>query len=76
MLQAIFVFVAPPSLEDLAKRLFGRGTEDPAHIRKRLSSAKAEINWCVCVCVCVCVCERERERERELGSGSGSGGVI
>jgi len=40
------VFVAPPSLEDLAKRLHGRGTEESDHIRRRLAAAKAEINRC------------------------------
>jgi guanylate kinase len=43
-LRATFVFVAPPSLEDLAKRLVGRGTENVEQIKKRLSNAKDEIN--------------------------------
>ncbi|KAL6748634.1 P-loop containing nucleoside triphosphate hydrolase protein [Haematococcus lacustris] len=43
-LRAIFVFVAPPSLEDLAKRLVGRGTESVAQIKKRQEAAKDEIN--------------------------------
>jgi guanylate kinase len=43
-LRATFVFVAPPSLEDLAKRLVGRGTETVEQIKKRLSNAKDEIN--------------------------------
>jgi len=43
-LQAIFVFIAPPSLEDLTKRLIGRGTEGVEQIQKRLANARAEIN--------------------------------
>ncbi|KAF5841702.1 P-loop containing nucleoside triphosphate hydrolase protein [Dunaliella salina] len=43
-LKAIFVFIAPPSLEDLAKRLFTRGTEAAEQIQKRLANAKEEIN--------------------------------
>lgn len=43
-LKAIFVFVAPPSLEDLAKRLVGRGTESVEQIKRRLGNAKDEIN--------------------------------
>lgn len=43
-LKAIYVFVAPPSLEDLARRLIGRGTETQEQIHKRLNNAKAEIN--------------------------------
>lgn len=41
---AIFVFVAPPSLEDLARRLAGRGTETAEQIHLRMSNAKGEIN--------------------------------
>jgi len=43
-LKAIFVFIAPPSLEDLAKRLVGRGTESVEQIKRRLGNAKNEIN--------------------------------
>ncbi len=45
-LGAIFTFIAPPSLEDLARRLVGRGTETVQQIQKRLNNAKAEINRC------------------------------
>lgn len=41
--KAIFVFIAPPSLEDLANRLAGRGTETVEQITRRLNNAKAEI---------------------------------
>ncbi|KXZ54697.1 hypothetical protein GPECTOR_4g765 [Gonium pectorale] len=42
-LRGIFVFIAPPSLEDLANRLAGRGTETVEQITRRLNNAKAEI---------------------------------
>jgi len=43
-LVGIFVFITPPSLEDLARRLAGRGTETPEQIHLRMSNAKGEIN--------------------------------
>ncbi len=52
--RAMFVFVAPPSLEDLAKRLAGRATETPEQMQHRLGNAKAEINRCV-LCVFLCL---------------------
>ena len=45
-LPAIFVFVAPPSVEELEKRLRGRGTETEEAVQKRLTAAKAEIARC------------------------------
>lgn len=42
-LNAIFVFVAPPSIEELEKRLRGRGTESEEQIQRRLTNAKEEI---------------------------------
>lgn len=42
--KAIFVFIAPPSLEDLARRLAGRGSESAEQIRLRMENAKAEIH--------------------------------
>lgn len=46
-LRAIFVFVAPPSLEDLVNRLTTRGTETAEQITRRLKNAKLEIERCV-----------------------------
>ena len=43
--EAVFVFVIPPTLEELEKRLRGRGTEDDSVISKRLERAKAEFNF-------------------------------
>ena len=38
------IFIQPPSIEELARRLQLRGTDSPAVIRKRLKRAKAEID--------------------------------
>ena len=43
MPEALFVFVAPPSWEELVRRLEGRGTEDEAERLKRLDTAKREL---------------------------------
>lgn len=40
---AITVFIAPPSWDELVKRLTGRGTESPAIIERRLQTARAEL---------------------------------
>ncbi|MDO4269615.1 MAG: guanylate kinase [Eubacteriales bacterium] len=40
---AVMVFIAPPSFEELAARLRGRGTEDEEKVRKRLETAKQEL---------------------------------
>ncbi|XP_058740401.1 guanylate kinase 2-like isoform X1 [Vicia villosa] len=42
-LEAIFIFVCPPSMEELEKRLRDRGTETEEQILKRLRNASAEI---------------------------------
>jgi len=41
--EAVAVFVLPPSEEELAKRLRGRGTDSPDVISRRLERAKAEM---------------------------------
>lgn len=43
MPQARFVFLAPPSWDELVRRLVGRGTEDAAERERRLSTAKIEM---------------------------------
>jgi guanylate kinase len=40
---ALLVFLAPPSWEELERRLVGRGTDDPATIRRRLAHAREEL---------------------------------
>ncbi len=41
--EAVGVFVLPPSLAELERRLRGRGTEDEATTKRRLAAAKGEI---------------------------------
>ncbi|KAJ0973607.1 hypothetical protein J5N97_015572 [Dioscorea zingiberensis] len=43
-LEAIFIFICPPSFEELEKRLRARGTETEEQVQKRLRNAKAEID--------------------------------
>lgn len=43
MPQAIFVFLAPPSWEELVRRLVGRGTEGAAERERRLATARVEL---------------------------------
>ncbi|MFC4336179.1 guanylate kinase [Salininema proteolyticum] len=43
MPEAQLVFLAPPSWEELVRRLTGRGTEDAATIERRLSAAREEL---------------------------------
>ena len=43
MPEAILIFILPPSLAELRKRLIGRGTEDAAKVEKRLGQALNEI---------------------------------
>jgi guanylate kinase len=40
---AQLVFLAPPSFDELARRLTGRGTESPAKVRERLDRARIEM---------------------------------
>jgi len=43
MPEAQLVFLAPPSWEELVRRLTGRGTEPPEVIERRLEAAKVEL---------------------------------
>jgi guanylate kinase len=43
MPDARLVFLAPPSFEELARRLTGRGTEDDERVRRRLDLARIEM---------------------------------
>lgn len=42
-LDVVFVFIAPPSFDELVRRLTGRGTENEKQRVKRLETAKVEI---------------------------------
>lgn len=42
-LDVVYVFIAPPSFEELKRRLIGRGTETPEQQAKRLETAKVEM---------------------------------
>ncbi|CAL9730996.1 guanylate kinase [Monosporozyma unispora] len=44
-LNARFLFIAPPSVDDLRKRLEGRGTETTESLEKRLGAAYAEMEY-------------------------------
>jgi guanylate kinase len=41
--EAVLIFLAPPSFDELARRLIDRGTEDPATQQARLDAARAEL---------------------------------
>lgn len=43
MPEALFVFLAPPSWEELVRRLVGRGTESEADRERRLATARVEL---------------------------------
>ena len=42
--EAHMVFIAPPSLEELERRLRNRGTDSPEAIERRLETAKVELS--------------------------------
>lgn len=44
-LNAIFVFINPPSIEELEKRLRGRNTETEESLQKRLNTARKELEY-------------------------------
>jgi guanylate kinase len=46
MPDAQLVFLAPPSFDELARRLTGRGTEDDEMIKRRLEHAREEMEAC------------------------------
>lgn len=41
--EAVFIFLAPPSMEELSKRLHGRHTESEDRIQRRLARASVEL---------------------------------
>lgn len=44
-LNARFLFLEPPSLEELENRLRGRGTESEDSLQRRLAQAKLELEY-------------------------------
>jgi guanylate kinase len=42
--EPVFIFIAPPSLQALEKRLLQRGTDSLAAVAKRLANARKELN--------------------------------
>jgi guanylate kinase len=44
-LNARFLFLAPPSVEELERRLRSRGTETEESLQKRLTQAKNELEY-------------------------------
>ena len=44
-LDAIYIFIAPPSMSELEKRLRGRGTETEEAVVKRIANAKGELDY-------------------------------
>ena len=45
--EAVLIFVLPPSIEDLEKRLKGRATDDKVAVSERLREVHAELKACV-----------------------------
>ncbi|MCI0585527.1 MAG: guanylate kinase [Planctomycetes bacterium] len=41
--EGIFVFIAPPSMRDLRRRLVARGTDTPAVVERRMRNARREM---------------------------------
>ncbi|MBO4645013.1 MAG: guanylate kinase [Bacteroidales bacterium] len=43
--RALSIFIQPPTIEDLKKRLAGRGTETPESLQKRVDKAEYELTF-------------------------------
>ncbi len=43
--EGVFIFVLPPSMEELKQRIINRGSETPESLMKRFQSAYKEINY-------------------------------
>ncbi len=43
--EGVFVFIVPPSLKELSARIYRRGTDSEEVIKRRLSSAAAELEY-------------------------------
>ena len=60
--EAVFIFVAPPSIEELERRLRGRATESSASLERRLTMARDEMER-VALCDYVVVNHSGRHEE-------------
>ncbi len=45
--EAVFIFIAPPSMDELRRRIQGRGTETPEAVEKRFQTAVREVQEAV-----------------------------
>ncbi|KOF58122.1 MULTISPECIES: guanylate kinase [Clostridium] len=43
--EGVFIFILPPSMDELKKRIIGRGSETPESLMRRFKSAYKEINY-------------------------------
>ncbi|KAB2954694.1 guanylate kinase [Heliorestis acidaminivorans] len=62
--EAALIFIAPPSLEELAKRIYGRGTDSTEVIQKRLRLASEELEYIDKYDYCIINDEVEKATER------------
>ncbi|OQA00927.1 MAG: Guanylate kinase [Bacteroidetes bacterium ADurb.Bin408] len=51
--RALAIFIQPPSLEELEKRLINRSTETPETLKKRLDRARMELTYAPLFDVCI-----------------------
>ena len=72
--QALSVFVMPPSVDELQRRLEGRGTDSPETIARRVAKAEQELAFApqfdrvvVNDCLATAVAEAERITEAFIG---------
>lgn len=77
---AIFVFILPPSMGELKRRMEARGTESPEQIKKRFDSARREISELGTFDYVIINSDVERAKERFLAIVAGerirSGGEV
>jgi guanylate kinase len=45
-LNPVYIFIMPPSIDELEKRLRNRGTETESSLKKRLDAAQSELDYC------------------------------
>ncbi|MFL0249915.1 guanylate kinase [Clostridium neuense] len=43
--EGVFIFILPPSMDELKKRIIGRGSETPESLMRRFKSAYKELNY-------------------------------